>query len=461
MSARILVVDDVPLNVKLLTVKLEQEYYVVSMAADGFEALAKIEAEKPDIVLLDVRIPGLDGFEICRRIKTDPETAHIPVVMVTALSDVADRVKGLKAGADDFLTQPINDIALMARVRSLLRLKMIRDEWRLRESTYNQFVRSPDEDAIPDVTAGHAVVLEDKAAERQLIMRTLSYLAVRVIFAETLAEAVALAQQDDCDLVFASLNLKHEDGLQICPQLRTREATRQLPILLLFNESDVARVAKGLDLGANDCLQHPLDPHELLARTQTQLRHKRHYQRMRENYERSIAASLVDPLTGAFNRRYLEAHVPKLFGRCRAARKPLAVFMIDIDHFKQINDTHGHAVGDHVLKEIVDRAAFALRPLDLVARIGGEEFTVVMSETDLDKALQIAERLRSRIGDTPIEGADRVPPFTVTVSIGLAVVQPDREEEPRAAFRRADAALYAAKRAGGNRVIADGVQNRQ
>src|SRR5467141_397172 len=146
MLARILVVDDNEVNVELLVVMLASEHYVVSTAFDGFEALAKIAAEKPDIVLLDVMMPDLDGFETCRRIKANPAIAHIPVVMVTALSDVADRVKGLEAGADDFLTKPINDVALMARVRSLLRLKMIRNEWRLREATYNQLVGSPEDD---------------------------------------------------------------------------------------------------------------------------------------------------------------------------------------------------------------------------------------------------------------------------------------------------------------------------
>ena len=354
MPARILVVDDDPLNVELLTIKLEREYYVVTTAADGFEALAKIEAEQPDILLLDVMMPALDGFDTCRRIRADPVMAHIPVVMVTALSGVADRVKGLEAGADDFLTKPINDLALMARIGSLLRLKIIRDEWQLREATYNQFVGNPDDDAIPDVTGGHAVVLEDRAADRWLISNTLACLGARVTFAETLADAVTLAQQDDCDLVFASLNLKNEDGLRICPLLRTREATRRLPILLLANEADITRVAKGLsDLGANDYLLRPLDPNELLARIRTQLRWIRHYRRMRANHERSIAALLVDPLTGAFNLRYLEAHVPRLFARCRSARKPLAVLMIDIDRLKQINDMHLHAGGDHALKEFV------------------------------------------------------------------------------------------------------------
>jgi len=124
--------------------------------------------------------------------------------------------------------------------------------------------------------------------------------------------------------------------------------------------------------------------------------------------------------------------------------------MIDADHFKRINDEHGHPAGNHVLKEIVNRATSALRPSDLMARMGGEEFAVVMPEADLNAALQIAERLRSRVGNAPIEGV------AVTVSIGAAVVQPDVEEELDATLRRADAALYKAKRAGRNCVIADG-----
>jgi two-component system cell cycle response regulator len=454
MSARILVVDDHPLNVKLLAAKLGHDYYIVMTADNGTDALVKVKTEKPDLVLLDVMMPDMNGFDVCKLIKSDPETAHIPVVMVTALSDASDRVKGLEAGADDFLTKPINDVALMSRVRSLLRLRSIMDEWRLREATYNQFVQTPVEDFRPVmITGGSAVLLEDSQLDRATIFRTLGSMQVQVTFTSTIEETANFAQSQPCDLAIASLDLADEDGLLICSQLRTRDITRQLPILLLANESEISRVAKGLDLGATDYLLRPIDANELLARVRTQIAHKRNYERLRQNYEQSLALALVDPLTGAFNRRYLEAHVPKLFMRSQMAQKPISVLIVDIDHFKKVNDTHGHAAGDAVLREIVNRLTRGLRPSDLVARLGGEEFAIIMPEADALSSLAIAERLRKTIESVPIEGADQAPPLTVTVSIGIAVMLENTNEDPRAVFRRADQALYDAKKNGRNRVV--------
>ncbi len=454
MSARILVVDDNPLNVKLLAAKLALDYYVVNTAADGQQALNKIAAEKPDIVLLDAMMPELDGFETCKRIKSDPTTAHIPVVMITALNDIADRVKGLEAGADDFLTKPINDTALMARVRSLLRLKMIMDEWRMREATSTQFGAAlpPAIEAVR-IEGAHIVLLENSAKDRELIVNTLGRISARVTFAGTVAEAAQMARTADCDLVFASLDIENEDGLHICPQLRTQEATRQLPILLIASENDIPRVAKGLDLGANDYLLRPIDANELLARTRTQLRQRRHYQRMQNNLEQSLALALVDPLTGAFNRRYLEAHAVRLFAGGNAAQKPVSVLMIDIDHFKKVNDVHGHAAGDIVLKETVARIGNGLRPSDLIARLGGEEFAVVMPQTGTETAFAIAERLRERIEATPIEGASPLGSLKITASIGVAIALPNVDEDMDTIFKRADAALYEAKNTGRNKVV--------
>src|SRR5271170_5768052 len=139
MTARILVVDDVDVNVKLLEAKLSSEYFTVLTANDGQTALNIAQEERPDIILLDVMMPRLDGFETCRRLKADPRTCDIPVVMVTALSESSDRVRGLEAGADDFLTKPVNDIALFSRVRSLVRLRRTMEEWRHREDVYGRF----------------------------------------------------------------------------------------------------------------------------------------------------------------------------------------------------------------------------------------------------------------------------------------------------------------------------------
>lgn len=458
MSARILIVDDNPLNLKLLAAKLAHDYYIVSTAEDGLEALKKAESEKPDIILLDVMMPKLDGFETCKRLKANPATTHIPIVMITALTDVTDRVKGLEAGADDFLTKPINDLALMARVRSLLRLKMIMDEWRLRDVTSSKFLtQAPDEDPNPVTAAGgHILLLEDVQPEQLLIREMLAKLSATVTLANSITEATTLAQTGDFDAVFVSLNLSHEDALLLCPRLRTNTRTRQLPIVLLGQEGEMDRVAKGLDLGANDYILRPLDGNELLARARTQLKHKRHYDRLLKNYEYNLALALVDPLTGAFNRRYLDAHLPRMMARSTSHLKPLSALMIDIDYFKKINDTYGHAAGDIVLKEVVNRITNGLRPSDLVSRLGGEEFAIIMPETSLASAQAIGERLLKRLAATPV-AITKDKSISMTVSIGCACLRENDDNAVETLLRRADLALYQAKENGRNRVVAEKV----
>ena len=159
MPARILVVDDVNANVRLLEAKLTVEYFDVVTARNGQEALDRIEDSRPDIVLLDVMMPGMDGFEVCRRIRSNAQTMHLPVVMITALSEPADRVRGLEAGADDFLTKPVDDVSLFARVKSLVRLKMMMDELRLRRETSEQFGVSDDTPTMANEDADHARIL--------------------------------------------------------------------------------------------------------------------------------------------------------------------------------------------------------------------------------------------------------------------------------------------------------------
>ncbi len=454
MSARILIVDDTPLNVKLLAAKLSHEYYVVSTASSGAEALQKVEAEKPDIVLLDVMMPGMDGFVVCRRLKANSETADIPVVILTALTDVADRVRGLQAGADDFLTKPINDLALMARLRSLLRMKALMDEWRMREQTALQISPLLAESLVPlDLSHARVLIADDGASDSAFIRDALEPLSAQLFQVRTFDEAEAVLAKDKIDLVFSNLNLRGEDGLTICPRLRTNQATRHLPILLLANPDDLERVAKGLDLGANDYVLRPLDAQELLARARTQLRYKRNYDRLRDGFRHDLMLALVDPLTGAFNRRYLDAHMPRIFKHMSEAKKPLSVLMIDVDFFKKVNDTHGHPAGDEVLKEIARRITDSVRPSDFLVRMGGEEFAIVMPEATLANAEKIAERVRNSIKDTPFALPGSETSLPVTISVGVAEAEPWIEEDYKKVFERADSGLCNAKATGRNKVV--------
>lgn len=456
MSARVLVVDDVLPNVKLLAAKLTREYFDVITAHNGPEALALLQRELPDIVLLDVMMPGMDGFEVCEKIRANPLTMHIPVVMVTALSDVADRVRGLEAGADDFLTKPVSDIALFARVRSLVRLKMMMDEWRLRESTSGQFGVMQCSGGVVQESSAEArvLVLEDSPLDLEKVSETLRRDQNCVTEARTGSLALERAHREEFDLVIISLTLLHEDGLRLCSLLRSQERTRQIPILLLVDEGDVNRVAKGLELGANDYVIKPIDRNELLARVRTQVRRKRYQDRLRSNYEQSLSLALTDSLTGVFNHRYVNAHLPRLLEQAADGHKAIAVLMLDIDHFKQVNDTWGHQVGDEVLKEVCSRISRNLRNFDLVARLGGEEFVVVMPDTEPLAAVNVAERLRHLIADTVFAVSAPVGAIPVTISLGLAMGG-RLGDTVESILRRADKALYDAKHSGRNRVMTD------
>jgi two-component system cell cycle response regulator len=451
MTARVLVVDDVELNVKLLEAKLASEYFEVISAFNGVTALELAEADPPDIILLDVMMPRMDGFEVCTRLKANPRTADIPVVMVTALSDVSDRLRGLEVGADDFLTKPVNDIALFARVRSLVRLKRMMEELRLREEICGRFAARGEAARVEDPGAARILLLEERGFAASRIADTLAPVAEAVVRADTCGEAASLLDST-VELVIASLSMPDGDPLRLVSQWRATEAFRQLPILLLANEGELAQLAKGLDLGANDYLIRPVDRNELLARARTQIRRKRLQDRLLQNYHRSLSLALTDELTGLYNRRYVFAHLEEVAARITGGGADTAVMMFDIDHFKAVNDQHGHPAGDDVLRQLAARALRGVRSVDLVARLGGEEFLVVMPETNLSAAIVVAERLRQAVAKEPFllhSTGEQVP---VTISVGVAVAA-DTGDTVEGLLKRADEALYVAKNHGRNRVI--------
>ena len=455
MTARVLVVDDVPANVKLLEARLSAEYFDVSTAYSGAEALALCERAECDIVLLDVMMPDMDGFEVCRKLKSNPVTHHIPVVMVTALDQPSDRVRGLEAGADDFLTKPVTDVALVSRVRSLARLKMVTDELRMRALTSREIgIQDPERDAVTETGRnGRILIVDDRKNSYERIVATLAAEHSVDVEADP-AEALFHAAEGNYELVIVSLGLKDFDGLRLCSQIRSLERTRNVPILAVSEADNNARLIRGLEIGVNDYLIRPIDKNEMLARVRMQIKKKRYTERLRDNVQMSIEMAITDALTGLFNRRYMESHLATLVEQAASRGKPLALLVLDIDYFKAINDGHGHDAGDEVLREFSLRIRKSIRNIDLACRYGGEEFVIVMPETDLAVATMVAERIRRRIATEPFAIQQGGRNLEVTISIGIAAIGA-AGDTAAAVLKRADTALYRAKRDGRNRVVPD------
>jgi len=444
MSARILVVDDLAPNLHLLQVKLAAEYYDVLTANNGHKALEIAGREKLDLILMDAMMPGMNGFEACKRLKENPATWHIPVIMVTALEETKDRIRGLEAGADDFITKPIDDFNLMARVRSLLRLKMVTDQL-LSHTGSLEDSRLVLEQL--DRRKGNVLMVEDHDVRAEKVASTLRD-THKVIITGGPKQAIKLAKSG-IDLIIVSLVSEGFDGLRLCASLRIDGASRGIPILVVGDPEDESRFVRAYDLGINDTIMRPIEAQELMARVNTQLRRKFYADSLRDNFNENLEMVVTDPLTGLGNRRYFDRAVTPLFDALNQHDEMFSIMVFDIDHFKRVNDILGHDMGDQVLKEVAARLASNMRAVDVVSRYGGEEFMIAMPKTSESDALQAADRVRGLIGGTPIYLEGQA--LTITTSAGVAEVLPG--EKLRTVFKRADDALYKAKLEGRNKVV--------
>ncbi len=455
MTARVLVVDDVTTNIRLLEARLMAEYFQVLSATNGKEALTICQAGKCDVVLLDVMMPEMDGFEVCRQLKSDPATMHIPVVMVTALDSQSDRLRGLEAGADDFLTKPVNDFALVTRVKSLSRLKMTTDDLRLR-------AQNGDELAIDSFTSleglrnsagtGKLVIVDDRLSPEAGIVQDLRE-THDVELLSNPHDALIHIASNTYDLALISLDLEGQDSLRMCSHLRTIENTRNLPVIGIADPGQEDLVSRALEIGMNDFVRRPIDHAELSARIRTQLMRKRYNDCLRSSVQQTIEMAVKDGLTGLNNRRYFETQFQTMFDKAQASKTALSVVMCDIDHFKSVNDTHGHDVGDDVIRECAKRITDSIRGTDLACRYGGEEFVILMPETTDPMASHVSERIREMICLEPVGAANAdATAVDVTMSFGISTVEHVEDETPEKLLKRADLALYSAKKAGRNRV---------
>ncbi|HTO41338.1 MAG TPA: diguanylate cyclase, partial [Rhizomicrobium sp.] len=271
---------------------------------------------------------------------------------------------------------------------------------------------------------------------------------------DTFEEALVRVKGGDYDLLIVSLGMRGFDGLRLCSQLRSLPEGRNVPILVVVSEGERRKLTQALEMGVNDYLTRPVDKNELTARVRTQLRKKRYADRLRHNVQLSLEMAITDQLTGLHNRRYMERHLSNLITSAGKTNKPLAFLIMDIDYFKRVNDSHGHDIGDEVLREFSARIGANVRGIDLACRYGGEEFVVAMPDTDIAFAYSVAERLRRSVESTPFEISRDPKRLNITISIGIAASEGEGDTA-EALLHRADQALYRAKRDGRNRVVAD------
>lgn len=456
MPGRILIIDTVATNRIVLKVKMLAARFVVDACASKADAMQIIAANRPDLILLNLSDAAADQHGLCRELRSNPDTAMIAIIAVGVADTSGARFAALDAGADDVLPHPVNDALLLARIRSLLRARSTGQELALREST-SRALGFEEERTGFDGASRIALLTPDAHGETEMLAMLRGGLCCTI---KTLHPGDVLVSEDekaahDLFVIDASQVETGSGALfGLVSDLRARGQTRLAMQLVIAPPERPEIAAMFLDLGADDVVPATSDAAEITLRAKRLTARKRQQDKLRDTVRNGLNAAVTDPLTGLFNRRYVEPHLARLAEQSRNSGRELAVMMIDIDHFKSVNDAHGHAAGDKVLIELSERLRENLRAIDLVARMGGEEFLVAMPGTSVTDARLAADRLRALVNTTPFSLGDGLPAIKVTVSVGLALSGQFSPEN--AAINKicdqADKALYAAKSAGRDQV---------
>jgi|SRR5215207_9338447 len=301
---------------------------------------------------------------------------------------------------------------------------------------------------MPERSSGLVLVAENSDAVRDELLRRLAERGHRVAGAGDGEQALALVEREIPDVVLLDHELPGIDGMTVLDRLRADDRLAAVPVIMLTQSSDPELLVEALRRGAHDYLRKPFDPAELDARVIAALRVKRLHDALLDANRRLARQALTDDLTGLANRRHGAHQLDREIALGVRHGRLLALARVDVDHFKAINDTHGHQAGDQVLAEVARRLAGAVRGGDELARWGGDEFVAILPGTDRAGALRAAERLRAAVAEAPVDAAGGA--LDVTVSIGWAHWAGDTPDDLLA---RADRSLYRAKDAGRNTVF--------
>lgn len=454
----ILILDGVSTNRIMLKVQLSAAYYHV-VQSDSLEGLLPlVRRTRPDLILTAMTLPDGSATGVRHLLQSDSTLDAIPIVAITPQNDRTARLVALGAGIDDVLSQPLDDLILQSRIRSLIRTHDFDDELHAHDETSD--VLGFAEPMIRfNVPAQITLLTGDVytgARWRNRLKQNLNHKLrvhqmgdIHALMTDTVPDAIVIELTEETA----------ETALGLMADLQARSSTRHAAIIAVTDPAHPRLAAEALDRGANDVLPTGFSAKELTLRLSAQLRHKARSDQFRNTVRDGLRAAVRDPMTGLYNRRYALPQLARIAQKAAETGRQYAVMLADLDHFKRINDRFGHPVGDAVLIEAAQRLRNQLQPNDLIARVGGEEFMVVLPDTDQDRVITAAEKLCQEINSKPfvVSGCDQ--PIQVTISIGVVIGPPPclglggpPEPTTNALIIQADRALYSAKDAGRNQV---------
>jgi two-component system, cell cycle response regulator len=424
-EAAILIVDDTPASVDVLRTMMAQQGYQTFVADSGERALSIARRVHPDLILLDVMMPGMDGLETCRQLKLHPGTEDIPVIFMSSRNETDDVVAGFDHGAVDYIGKPLRMAEVCARVRARLLLHTHRES-RLEQGQRLRVVVDSMAEGLMIIGTDGAIQYANPACES-----CLGY------------SAGQLAGHSICELLAAPLVQEYLDWFGSCaadPEGAPRQGAREVAI----RHRDGA--TRSMDLTVTPM---QMAGEQVFIGLLHDISHRKQYESTLER------AALVDPLTRIANRRHFDNFFEQEWQRAVRSAEPLSLIVLDVDHFKLYNDALGHAAGDIALREVAAALqSHAMRPADLAARYGGEEFVVLFGETGAEPARAMAESIRARIEALHLPNPRSPSSEWITASIGVATIVPNQLDDAQKFFVAADRAMYAAKDGGRNRVVA-------
>jgi two-component system cell cycle response regulator len=445
-KGNILLVDDLPENLKLLTELLSNLGYTVRSAISGSRALKTVKSKLPDIILLDVKMPEMDGYQVCEALKADSELCDIPILFISALDEAFDKLKAFQVGGVDYITKPFQIEEVVARLEAHL---TIRKQYKILQ---NEIVKRKEIEEI---------LYQSRSLLSGILNTALDGIAAMQAVRDPLTGDI----QDFCCLavnpiVSKVLNRKRED---LIGKLVLRELLKNLDPDLFDRFVKVVDSGEPLDEdfyypSGDACWYHyvavklsdgfAITIRDITTRKQTELALQE------ANHKLELIANL-DGLTQIANRRCFDDYLATEWQRHQREQNPLALILIDIDYFKRYNDSNGHQGGDDCLIRVAQEIAkVTQRPTDLVARYGGEEFAAILSNTNMEGALKVTAAIQTAIANLAIPHDNSDVSDFVTLSMGVASVTPTLERSPEDLISLADQAMYTAKNRGRNRAIA-------